>query len=117
MNPLKLSPAAQLFWGSVIRHVLTGLGGALVAHGYVTQSGATAYEEELVGVLLNGAVMAWANRVHYWQQIRLLVALMHGSTATTQQDVTNIIAAKQAIDMPLPAVLTADHAVPVAKVD
>lgn len=70
---LTLSPAAQAFWGAVIRHLLTGLAGVLVTHGYVSQTGATAYTEELVGLALQGAVMLWANRIVYWQQVRALI--------------------------------------------
>lgn len=79
---MNLSPAAQAFWGAVIRHVLTGLAGILVAHGYVSQTVAHPYVEEGVGVVLQGAVMLWANRIVYWQQIRALVgrAMPAGST-------------------------------------
>lgn len=79
-----LSPAAQAFWGSVVRHVLTAVAGVLVTHGYVTQTGSNAYVEELVGVVLQAAVMGWSNRVAYWQQIRAIVgrAMPSGSTHT-----------------------------------
>ena len=88
---LNLSPAAQMFWGSIIRHLLSFVGGVLVAHGYVTQTGASAYTEELVGVIINGAVLVWSNRTAYWQQIKLLVALMLPK-GSTQNDVTAHIA-------------------------
>lgn len=70
---MNLSPAAQAFWGAIIRHILTGCAGALVAHGYVSQTVAHPYIEESVGVVLQGGVMVWANRVTYWNQIRSLI--------------------------------------------
>lgn len=70
---MNLSPAAQAFWGAIIRHVLTGLAGGLVAHGYVSQTVAHPYIEESVGLVLQGAVMVWANRVSYWNQITALI--------------------------------------------
>lgn len=75
MNPLNLSPTAALFWGSIIRHLLTFVGSALVAHGYVSQTGANAYTEELIGVIINGAVLVWSNRTAYWQRVKMLTAL------------------------------------------
>ena len=69
-----LSPAAQAFWGAIIRHLLTGLAGVLVAHGYVSDTAAHPYVEELVGLVLQGSVMLWANRTVYWQQIHALIA-------------------------------------------
>ena len=69
-----MSPAAQAFWGSVIRHVLTGLAGVLVAHGYVSDTVAHPYVEEGVGIVLQASVMLWANRVTYWNQIHALIA-------------------------------------------
>lgn len=68
-----LSPAAEAFWGGIIRHLLSAAMGALVLHGYATQSGAQAYTEELVGLTLMGATQLWANRIIYWQQIRAIV--------------------------------------------
>jgi hypothetical protein len=106
----KLSPAAQLFWGSIIRHLLTAISGVLVAHGYVSTSGANAYIEELVGLALYAAVNIWANRVTYWEQIRKLVArTMPASTTDTAVNakVTELTVAKA-----LPSVFTPADVVP-----
>ncbi len=82
MNPLNLSPAARAFWASIIRHLLTAVGAVLVTHGYVSKSDASAYEEELIGVIIGSAATVWANRATYWNQIRHLVgrAMPAGTT-------------------------------------
>lgn len=104
-----LSPAGQAFWGSIIRHVLTGLAGVLVTHGYVSASGATAYTEELVGVLLQAGVMVWANRTVYWQQMHALVAraMPAASAGVVSAKVDELAAAKS-----LPSVFTPPNLVP-----
>ena len=105
-----LSPAAQAFWGSIIRHLLTGFAGILVAHGYVSKDGASSYTEELVGIILQAAVMGWANRVTYWNQIRALIgrSLPAGSTAVTvDAKVNELVAAKALPSVFLPADQTA----------
>jgi hypothetical protein len=83
VNPLNLSPAAQLFWAGVIRHVLSGLGAFAVAHGYATKAGSDAYLEELIGAVLMAASYAWSNRTTYWQEVRKLIgrAMPAGTTA------------------------------------
>ncbi len=95
-----LSPAAQAFWGSVIRHVLTAVAGVLVTHGYVTKSGADAYTEELVGLALQGAVMGWSNRIIYWQQIRALVGRAMPAGATHTDVVAKVEDLKAAKSLP-----------------
>lgn len=97
MNLLDLSPAAQVFWGSIIRHLLTAIGSLLVAHGYVTKEGASAYVEELVGLAVNGLVIFWANREHYWAIVRQIVArsMPAGTTAT---QVVEKVEALKAVD-------------------
>lgn len=99
-----LSPAAQAFWGSVIRHVLTAIAGMLVTHGYVSPASSTTYVEELVGVLLQAGVMAWANRIIYWHQIVAAVgrAMPEG---VTHQQVCAKVAELKAVDA-LPSVFT-----------
>lgn len=91
MNPLNLSPVAQDFWGSIIRHLLTGLAGVLVAHGYVTQQGASLYVEELIGVAIYGAGQAWSSRAVIWNRVKMLTALW-APRGTTEQQVINHIA-------------------------
>jgi hypothetical protein len=110
MNPLNLSPAAQLFWGSIIRHLLGFIGTAIVAHGYVSQSGASAYTEEMVGVIINGAVLIWSNRVAYWSEIKHLVgrAMPAGTTDVAVVAKVNSLAAAKA----LPSVFTPPDTVP-----
>jgi len=94
-----LSPAAQAFWGSIIRHLLTGLAGILVAHGYVSKDGASSYTEELVGIILQAAVMGWSNRVTYWNQIHALIAraMPAGTSAVTVDAKVNELAAARAL--------------------
>lgn len=104
---VNLSPTAQLFWGSIIRHLLSMVGGVLVAHGYVTQTGASAYTEELVGVTINGAVLVWANRTDYWQRAKMLIALMLPK-GSTENDVIAHIAEQQ----PIPSILTPPNTTP-----
>ncbi len=99
-----LSPAAQAFWGAIIRHLLTGLAGMLVAHGYVTKEGSSAYIEELVGLGLQGAVMLWANRVTYWNQIHALIA--RAMPAGTSAVVVDAKVAELAEAKSLPSVFT-----------
>ncbi len=105
-----LSPAAQAFWGSAIRHLLGILAGVLVSHGYVSQSDANNYTEEIVGVLLGAIVMVWGNRTVYWSQIKQLVArsLPHPATdhAVTEK-VDELQAAKA-----LPSVFTPPNVTP-----
>jgi hypothetical protein len=106
---MNLSPAAQAFWGSVIRHVLTALAGILVAHGYVSNDVAHPYVEEGVGLALQGIVMVWANRIVYWQQIRAIVG--RAMPAATHHDV--IAKVEELKDAKaLPSVFTAPTAVP-----
>ena len=106
-----LSPAAQAFWGSAIRHVLTAVAGFLVTHGYVSQSGANAYIEELVGVILQAAVMGWSNRTVYWQYIHSIVAraMPEGTSATV---VDAKVAALQTVKA-LPSVFTPADVTPI----
>lgn len=87
---MTLSPAAQAFWGAIIRHVLTGLAGMLVAHGYVSQTVTHPYVEESVGMILQGAVMVWANRIVYWQQIIALVGRSMPKSATHTEVVAKV---------------------------
>lgn len=104
-----LSPAAQAFWGSVIRHILTGVAGVLVAHGYVSNDVTHPYVEEGVGIALQGAVMLWANRIVYWQQVRALVGrAMPVATHTEVIAKVEELKAAQA----LPSVFTPSTSVP-----
>ncbi len=107
---MNLSPAAQAFWGSVIRHILTAIAGVLVTHGYVSQTGSNAYVEELVGIVLQGAVMGWSNRIVYWQQIRALVGRSMPVSATHTEVVAKVdeLAATKA----LPSVFTPAEVTP-----
>ena len=111
MNPLNISPAAQMFWGSVIRHLLTILGGALVTHGYVTQTGASAYAEELTGMALNSLVLLWANRVAYWGRVKMLIALMLPQHST-ENDVNAHLALHADAGVAVPSVLTPPNTTP-----
>lgn len=89
-----LSPAAQAFWGSIIRRVLTIAATLLVAHGYVNQSNANAYVEELVGIIINGAIFVWANRVTYWQKIHELVGHSMPAGVTQEQVSSKVVELK-----------------------
>lgn len=107
MNPLNLSPVARAFWASLIRHTLSGIAGVLVAHGYVTETGANAYVEELVGVGLYAGATAWSNRAAYWQRVKLLVALMMPKGSTEAQVLAHI-----ASGAPLPSSQTPPSTAP-----
>ena len=106
----ELSPAAQAFWGGVIRHALSALMGALVLHGYATQSGSKAYTEELVGLALMGLTQLWANRIIYWQQIRAIVGRSMPIAATHTDVVAKVEELKEA--NALPSVFTPEHVTP-----
>jgi hypothetical protein len=95
-----LSPAAQAFWGAAIAHVLTFIGAAFVTHGYVSQQGASAYEQELVGVILAGGVQVWRNRVTYWQQIRAVVGQAMPKGTTHAEVVAKVAELKEANALP-----------------
>lgn len=105
-----LSPAGQAFFGSIIRHLLTGAAGVLVAHGYVSDTAAHPYIEELVGVTLQGAVMLWSNRVTYWNEIHALLArqMPAGSTAADVAAKADLLQSQNA----LPSVFVPAHAAP-----
>lgn len=107
MNPLNLSPAALAFWSSVIRHVLTGLGGVLVAHGYVTKTGSDLYIEELIGVVFYGAGQIWSSRRVIWDRAKMLTALWM-PRGTTEAAVDAHIAR----GLPTPAITTPPDTVP-----
>lgn len=95
-----LSPAAQAFWGDAIAHVLSFIGAAFVTHGYVSAQGANAYEQELVGVILAGAVQVWRNRVTYWQQIRAVVGQAMPKGTTHAEVVAKVEELKEANALP-----------------
>lgn len=95
-----LSPAAQAFWGSVVRHMLTAAAGVLVTHGYVSQTVSHPYVEEMTGVTLQGAVMVWSNRIVYWQQVRALVARAMSASATHTEVVAKVNELKAASALP-----------------
>jgi hypothetical protein len=107
---MNLSPAAQAFWGSVVRHVLTALAGFLVTHGYVSQTGSSAYIEELTGIVLQAAVMAWANRIIYWHQITAVVGRSMPVAATHQEVCAKVAELKDA--KALPSVFTPANITP-----
>ncbi len=107
---LNLSPAAQAFWGDAIRRVLTLIAAALVTHGVVSQGVATAYVQELVGVILAAGVTVWGNRAVYWAQIRAIVGRSLPSSAT-HVTVVEKVAQLQAASA-LPSVFTPDTVVP-----
>ncbi len=109
-----LSPAAQAFWGDAIRRVLTLISAALVTHGVVTQGAATAYTQELVGVILAAGVAAWGQRAVYWTQIRAIVgrSLPMASSHAYVEGKVNALQAENA----LPSVFTPEHAVPTLSV-
>ncbi len=109
-----LSPAAQAFWGDAIRRVLTLISAALVTHGVVTQGAATAYEQELVGVILAAGVSAWGQRAVYWAQIRAIVGRSLPSAASHATVVAKV-ADLQATSS-LPSVFTPDTTVPTLSV-
>lgn len=102
-----MTPTAELFWSSVIRHLFAAVAGVLVTHGYVTQVGANAYVEELIGVVLYAAGQLWANRAAYTQRVKMLTALWmpHG---TTEACVDEHIAK----GLPTPALSTPPNTVP-----
>jgi len=107
---MKPSPVAQLFWGSIIRHLLTAVAGMLVLHGYVSVSDSNKYVEELVGLTLQAAVMFWSNRITYWEQIKKLIArtMPKGTTDTAvNAKVAELTEAKA-----LPSVFTPADVVP-----
>jgi hypothetical protein len=106
---MDLSPAAQAFWGSVIRHVLTAIAGILVAHGYVSNDVAHPYIEEGVGLALQGVVMVWANRIVYWQQIRAIIG--RAMPAATHHEVMAKVEELKDAEA-LPSVFTAPTVVP-----
>jgi hypothetical protein len=110
MNPFNLSPAASAFWGSIVRHLLTLIAGMLVTHGYVSQTGANAYIEELVGVALYAGGNVWANRVTYWQQIKHLVARAMPAGTTDTAVNAKVVELKAA--GALPSVFTPPDVVP-----
>lgn len=100
----KFSPGAYLFFFSIIRHLLTAVAGMLVLHGYVAAPTASAYTEELTGVILQAAVMAWSNRAVAWEQVRKIVGrnMPKGATdATVNAKVAELAAANA-----LPSVFT-----------
>lgn len=88
---LNLSPQAAGFWGSIIRHALTGLAAGLVTHGYVSQTGASQYVEELTGAILYGLGQFWANRVVIANRAKMLTALWLHKGAT-ENDVNAMVA-------------------------
>ncbi len=107
---LDLSPAAQAFWGDIIRRLLTLVAGALVTHGLVSQSDASAYTQELVGVILGLGVTAWGNRTVYWGQIRAIVGRSLPSAASHAMVTAKVddLAAASA----LPSVFTPETVIP-----
>lgn len=107
---LKISPAAQLFWGSIIRHFLTLVSGVLITHGYVDTSTANTYIEELIGILLYVAVNVWSNRVTYWEQIRKLVA--RAMPKGTTDIAVNRMVDELAVAKALPSVFTPANVTP-----
>lgn len=102
-----MTPVAEEFWGSVIRHLLTMAAGVLVTHGYVAKAGAGAYVEELTGVLLYGLGQAWSSRAVIANRAKMLLALWMPAGATEAQ--VNTLIAKGA---PTPALTTPPDTVP-----
>jgi hypothetical protein len=100
-----MSEAAKVFWGSIVRHLLTAVCGVLITHGYVTQTGAAAYIEELTALALYAAVNVWSNRVHYWEMVRQIIARQLPAGASAGE-VNGKIASMQAVKMPMPSVAT-----------
>ena len=101
MDKLFTSPSAQAFWGDIVRHLLTSIATVLVAHGYVTQSGAQMYVEEIVGVALYGMGQAWSSRAVWMHRAKLMVALWMSKGSTEAAVVDHI-----ANGLPIPTITT-----------
>ncbi len=102
-----MTPAAQAFWLTAIRPGLSLGAGLLIRHGFATQSGATAYTEELAGAILAVSVQCWANRMVYWQQIRAVVGRAMPAGATHDQVLDKVDQLKEM--NALPSVFTAPN--------
>jgi hypothetical protein len=102
-----MTPTATLFWSSIIRHALAGIGAVIVAHGYATPGNANAYIEELTGAALYVASQMWSNRVALASRAKMLTALWM-PRGTTEAAVDAHIAQ----GLPTPAVTTPPTSVP-----